>query len=94
MTWTKGLEPSASAVTGQQRDVTDGYQTVSADVVRYTMIPGSICYRQNRAFKFNQYKALLHTDLAIPVGTSAAKLASQLVKQCEILRGVSSAIKF
>ena len=40
--WTK---PAASAVTGQQRDVTDWYQTVSADVVWYKMIPDSICYR-------------------------------------------------
>jgi len=29
---TTGLEPAASAVTGQQRDVTDWYQTVSADI--------------------------------------------------------------
>jgi hypothetical protein len=40
-----GLEPAASAVTGQQRDVTDGYQTVSADVVWYEMVLEDISYR-------------------------------------------------
>jgi hypothetical protein len=36
---TTGLEPAASAVTGQQWDVTDWYQTVSADVVWYAREP-------------------------------------------------------
>ena len=40
-----GTRPAASAVTGQQRDVTDCDQTVSADIVCYKMEPHGTSYR-------------------------------------------------